>query len=467
MNYNAILLVFFISWMFACTPKSSTSQAPETNQATVVKQESQPDKIFPYPIHQNEMDNGLNVVTVEYPSDGLAAFYIVVEVGSREEVEEGKTGFAHFFEHMMFRGTDNYSKEEYSETLKSIGAAANANTWLDRTVYHMTGNANMLDKMFEIEADRFMNLNYSVHDFKTEAGAVKGEYTKNYASPYQQINEKTVDAAFENHTYKHTTMGFWEDVVDMPNQYDYSLQFFDRFYRPEYSTILVVGDVTAEEVNQLAEKYFGMWERGDYKPQIPNEPEQTETKTAHIKNENFPPYLGLNYKSAPYDDQSIELAALDVISNMMFSERSDLYKKLVLDEQKLRFLSGGAFFTKDPYLFSIQSSLVSPEDMQYVKDEITKALNDLKTNPVDSLLLNNAKSNLKYSFAMELDNPTDIAEMLSYSIWVSGDPESFNRLYALYEKVTPDDIMETAKKYFVPEKLTIATISPNEEGGLK
>src|SRR5690606_14611142 len=369
MNYNAILLVFFISWMFACTPKSSTSQAPETNQATEVKQESQPDKIFPYPIHQNEMDNGLNVVTVEYPSDGLAAFYIVVEVGSREEVEEGKTGFAHFFEHMMFRGTDNYSKEEYSETLKSIGAAANANTWLDRTVYHMTGNSNMLDKMFEIEADRFMNLNYSVHDFKTEAGAVKGEYTKNYASPYQQINEKTVDAAFENHTYKHTTMGFWEDVVDMPNQYDYSLQFFDRFYRPEYSTILVVGDVTAEEVNQLAEKYFGMWERGDYKPQIPNEPEQTETKTAHIKNENFPPYLGLNYKSAPYDDQSIELAALDVISNMMFSERSDLYKKLVLEEQKLRFLSGGAFFTKDPYLFSIQSSLVSPEDMQYVKDE--------------------------------------------------------------------------------------------------
>lgn len=463
MKYTAILLFVFIFWITACSPKPSGS----TSQAPVIEEEgAQPNKIFPYPIHQKEMENGLNVVTVEYPSEGLAAFYIVVGVGSREEVEEGKTGFAHFFEHMMFRGTDNYSKEEYSETLKSIGAAANANTWLDRTVYHMTGNADMLDKMFEIEADRFMNLNYSVHDFKTEAGAVKGEYTKNYASPYQQINEKMVDVAFENHTYKHTTMGFWDDVVDMPNQYDYSLEFFDRFYRPEYTTILVVGDVTPEEVNQLSEKYFGMWKEGSYKPQIPTEPVQDETRVAHVKNENFPPYLSLNYKSPAYDDQSIELAALDIISTILFSERSDLYKKLVIEEQKLRFLSGGAFFTKDPYLFSISSSLVDVEDMQYVKDEITQALNNIKTNPIDPVLLKSAKSNLKYSFAMGLDNPTDIAEMLSYSIWVGEDPESFNRLYALYEKVTPDDIMETAKKYFVPEKLTIATISPKEEGGL-
>ncbi len=89
--------------------------------------------ILPYPIVEKKLENGANVVTVPYPSDGIAAFYIIMRVGSMEEVEEGKTGFAHFFEHMMFRGTENISKEEYNEILKSIGAAANANTWLDRT----------------------------------------------------------------------------------------------------------------------------------------------------------------------------------------------------------------------------------------------------------------------------------------------------------------------------------------------
>ncbi len=183
-------------------------------------QQAAMNNILPYPIYQKKLKNGLNVVTIPYDSPGIASFYIVMRVGSRDEVEAGKSGFAHFFEHMMFRGTDKYPSEKYSETLKSTGASANANTSLDRTLYHMTGNAAMLDKMFEIEADRFMNLKYSVQQFKTEAGAVKGEYTKNYSSPYAQLNEKMSDAAFTSHTYKHTTMGFFNDVVDMPNQYE-------------------------------------------------------------------------------------------------------------------------------------------------------------------------------------------------------------------------------------------------------
>lgn len=458
MKYILLGIATFIAVFTSCTPTDDANEAATANTSA--------SSLFPYPIHQHQMDNGLNVVTVAYPSPGLAAFYIVVRVGSREEVEEGKTGFAHFFEHMMFRGTDNYSKEEYSAVLKSIGAAANANTWLDRTVYHMTGNAEMLDKMFEIEADRFMHLNYSVHDFKTEAGAVKGEYTKNYASPYQQIREKLVATAFKNHTYQHTTMGFWEDVVDMPNQYDYSLEFFDRFYRPEYATILVVGDVTSQQVEELAHKYFGAWKKGSYQPEIPHEPEQNETRYAHVQNSNFPPYLSLNYKSPGFDNETIDNAVLDVIANLLFSKRSDLYKKLVINEQKLRFLSGGAYYTRDPFLFSINSSLVDAADMEYIKNEIETSLEDLKTNPVDSALLADTKSNLKYSFSMQMDNPTAIAEELSYAIWVSGDPEALNKLYAKYERVTAEDIMQVAQKYFVPEKLTIATISPKEEGGL-
>lgn len=425
------------------------------------------DKILPNTIHQHRLDNGLNVVTVPFDAPGLAAFYIITRVGSRNEVEDGVTGFAHFFEHMMFRGTEKYSKEQYAAALKSTGAAANANTWLDRTVYHMTGNANELKLMFELEADRFMNLAYSEHDFKTEAGAVKGEYTKNFASPYSQLREKLAETAFTTHTYGHTTMGYFDDIVDMPNQYEYSMKFFDRYYRPEYNTVLVVGDVTPKQVNGLAEKYFGAWETGDYVSTVPAEPEQTETRYTHLQNGSIPPYLNMSYKGPAFSDERIDMPALDVLASIVFSDTSELYKKLVLEEQKVRFMGGGALDTIDPHLFSIQASLVDKDDMGYVMEEIEKAIRQVQEQGVDDTLLERTKSNLKYSFAMRMDTPTNIAESLSHYIWLTGNPESVNRLYALYDKVTVDDVMAVANQYLQPERLTIATISEDDKGALK
>ena len=430
-----------------------------------------PDKksknILPYPIHQHMMSNGLNVVTVPFESPGIAAFYIVVRAGSRDEIEKGKSGFAHFFEHMMFRGTEKYPKEKYEETLKGIGASANANTSLDRTVYHMTGNALMLEKMFELESDRFMNLKYSLQDFKTEAGAVKGEYTKNFSSPYMQIYEKLHATAFTTHTYSHTTIGYFEDIVDMPNQYDYSLQFFDRFYRPEYSTIMVVGDVKPEQVNALAEKYFSQWKKGSYVSNVPKEPEQKETRYTHVQVPNFPPYLELAFKSPAFSDKAMDMPALDILSSILFSEKSDLYNKLVIQEQKVRSLGGGATDSRDPYLFGVEASLVKADDMQYVKDEIMKAIEKAKKEAIDPKVLAETLSHVKYTFAMRIDSPDDIARSLANYIWTTGDPESLNRAYANYEKVTSKDLMTVANKYLNAQQLTIATISPNQEGGVK
>ena len=424
-------------------------------------------KILPYPISQYKLANGLNVVTVPFDSSGLAAFYIVVRVGSRNEVEPGVTGFAHFFEHMMFRGTDKYPREKYNEVLKMTGAGANANTSLDRTIYHMTGNVDYLEKMFELESDRFMNLNYPEHDFKVEAGAVKGEYTKNFANPYQRLYESLLNTAFDVHTYKHTTMGFFEDIVDMPNQYEYSLKFFDRYYRPEYSTIVIVGDVKAEKVNALAEKYFSEWKSGSYSVAIPREPEQTEKRSVHLQDGSIPPFMSLNYKGPAFSDSKIDMAALDVLSTILFSQNSELYKKLVVEEQKLRFLGGGAMNSRDPYLINIQASFISKDDFQYVRDEITKAIENIKVNGVSQNVLNETKSNLKYSFAMSIDNPDAIANSLCHFIYLTGEPESLNNFYALYDKVTDEDIKMVANKFFNDNVLTIATISADEKGGVE
>lgn len=423
--------------------------------------------ILPYRIYQHDMANGLKVVTVPFESPGIAAFYLIIRAGSRDETEPGKSGFAHFFEHMMFRGTDKYPNKKYQEVLKGIGASANANTSNDRTLYHMTGNAEMLDKMFELESDRFMNLHYSLQDFKTEAGAVKGEYTKNFSSPYMQLYEKTRSTAFIKHTYSHTTIGFLDDIVDMPNQYDYSIKFFERFYRPEYCTILVVGDVHPEKVNALAEEYFGTWEKGSYRSAVASEPQQKETRFAHIQVPNFPPFLELDFKSPAFDDHKIDMPALDILSSILFSEKSDLYKKLVLNERKVRYLAGGAPDSKDPYLFSVETSVVDAGDMQYVKDEIMAAINKAKKDPMEKEKLAVTLSHMRYSFAMRIDSPDDIAGTLSNYIWLTGDPESLNRTYANYEKVTPEDLMMVANKYLNESQLTISTISPNETGGVQ
>ncbi len=442
--------------LIATSAVTGADSAPDRNE-----------KILPYPIFQHRLDNGLNVVTVPFDSPGLAAFHIITRVGARNEVEPGVTGFAHFFEHMMFRGTEKYSKEEYAAALKSTGAAANANTTQDRTNYHMTGNSEKLELMFELESDRFMNLQYSEHEFKTEAGAVKGEYTKNFASPYSQINEKRAETAFTTHTYSHTTMGYFKDIVDMPNQYEYSKLFFDRYYRPEYNTVLVVGDVTPEQVNALAEKYFGSWERGSYESVVPQEPEQTETRYVHLQNDSIPPYFSMSYKGPAFSDTQIDMPALDVLSSIVFSNTSDLYKKLVITEQKVRWISGGASDSRDPGLFTIQVSMVEKADMPYVMAEIEKAIAKVKAEGVDEDILKRTKSNLKYSFAMGIDTPGAIANSLSHYIQLTGDPESVNRTYAQYDKVTAEDVKKMANQYFVPEHLTIATISGDELGALQ
>src|SRR4051794_23861658 len=230
---------------------------------------AQPQKIFPYAYTQEDLPSGLRLITVPTDYANIVAVYIVVQTGSRNEVEAGHTGFAHLFEHLMFRGTAQYPPEKYNQTLNRIGAASNASTSDDHTVYHTTFSKEDLDTVLAMEADRFQHLKYAEPEFKTESLAVLGEYNKNSANPGNKLDEMLYDTAYDVHTYKHTAMGFLHDIQDMPNQYEYSLKFFDRYYRPEYTTILVVGDVKAKAVRPLVDKYWGAWKRGSYYPDIP------------------------------------------------------------------------------------------------------------------------------------------------------------------------------------------------------
>ena len=179
-------------------------------------------RVFPYTVHEKVLGNGLRVLAVPTGQPDVVSLQIPVAVGSRNEVEPGKSGFAHFFEHMMFRGSENYSADEYGDLLKNIGADQNAYTTDDRTVYHTTFTKADLELMMQVEADRFQRLQYAEPEFRTEALAVLGEYNKNSASPLSKLIEVQRAAAFQAHTYRHTTMGFLEDIQQMPEQFAYS-----------------------------------------------------------------------------------------------------------------------------------------------------------------------------------------------------------------------------------------------------
>jgi len=144
-----------------------------------------------------------------------------------------------------------------------------------------------------------------------------------------------------------------------------------------------------------------------------------------------------------------------------------LYEELVINDQKVRSVEGGAYNTRDPFLVSVEASLVNVNDLQYVKDRITTTLEKAKSDSPDLKAMEAARMNIKNSFRMRIDNPTTIAENLSFFTWLSGDPESLNRYYANYDKVTPADLQRVAKKYFTPERLTVGTISPNDTENLK
>jgi len=421
---------------------------------------AQQQKIFPYDYEQHDFSNGMRLITVPTDFPNVVALYIVVQTGSRNEIEPGKTGFAHFFEHMMFRGTKEFPPDKYNSVLKEAGASFNAFTSDDLTAYHTTFSKPDLETILRMEADRFQNLEYAEGVFKTEALAVLGEYNKNSASPMMKISETLRGLAFTTHTYKHTTMGFLEDIKDMPNQYDYSRKFFDRYYRPEYTTLIVAGDVDKAAAKKLVEKYWGPWKRGSYTAPVPAEPPQKEAQKGHI---DWPtptlPWLVLAFRAPAYSDTTKETATLDLITFLGFSENSPLYRKLVLEEQKVDVLRATYQDHIDPYLLTVMTRVKKQEDMDSVREQILSALAGFKDNLVKEEELDKVKRHIRYSFALAMDNSEAIASTLAHYVALRRTPETMNRVFELYSQITPEDVRAVARKYFLESGRTTVTLT--------
>lgn len=420
-------------------------------------------KIFDLPYLMRDLDNGLRVIVVPTDYPDIVSIQIPVQTGSRNEVEPGKSGFAHFFEHMMFRGTEAHPPDVYSDILKKAGADQNAYTSDDYTNYHITFTKDDLEKVIELEADRFQYLDYSEEQFRTEALAVKGEYLKNFSNPLQKLFERVRDLMYTEHTYKHTTMGFIEDIEVMPDQMEYANTFFDRWYRPEKTVVILVGDVDAEETFALVEKYWGGWERGDYDAEIPVERPLDGPRYEHLAWESpTQPWLTMTFRGPAYAPAEKDMPSLDLISSIYFSESSDLYQKLVIRDQVVDQLFAYFPDRKDPGGLMLAARLTDIDSIVNVRDAINAALVEARTQLVPERKVEETKSRLRYGFTSRLDNSSGIAEMLAGFVHFSRTPETVNEVYATYDSLTASDLRDAANQYFVDSQRVTVTLSNDE-----
>jgi zinc protease len=433
--------------------------AAAQKKAPTPKEGSLPD-ILPFKAGEKQLSNGLRVIVVPTGFPNIVSLQIPVQTGSRNEVEVGKSGFAHFFEHMMFRGTPDYPPEKYQGILTQMGARQNAYTTDDYTNYHTTFSKEDLELMLKVEADRFQNLTYDEAAFKTESRAVLGEYNKNSANPVRKLDEAQREKGYTTHTYKHTTMGFLKDIEDMPNQYAYSKNFFARWYRPEHTTVIVAGDVEPEAVFRLVEKYWSGWKPGNYRTAIPQEPPAKGPVFTNVTwSSPTLPWVSVAFHGPAFSDTEKDFAALDMLFDLSFGETSPLYKRLVETEQKVDQMFADSGGNADPSLSTVYARVKKAEDAVAVRDQILATFAGAAAAPVDPERLAEAKSNARYSFARRLDNTETIAATLARFVRYDRSYQTLNRLYRTYASLTPDDLQAVAKRYFTDANLVVATLS--------
>jgi zinc protease len=415
-------------------------------------------KAFPFPVETHALPNGLRVVFISYDSPGLVAYYTLMRVGSRNEVEKGRSGFAHFFEHMMFRGTKKHSSQDYNDTVTRLGLNTNAFTSEDMTVYHLYGPAKALPTIIEYEADRFQNLDYDEPAFRTEAGAILGEYIKSASNPEQKMQESMVETAFTRHTYAHTVIGYLKDIENMPSGYEYSREFFRRYYTPDNATIFIAGDFDKAATLSQIEKAYGTWKGKLDAARIPAEPRQRQSRRAQIDwDKPTLPRIWIAWHTPAASD--IRRAAVQNLLNAyLFGPTSPLYQGLVLGRQLVDTMFPTYGDHRDPNLFGVLMRVKDAKNLRTVETAVLREIKNLAGGRVDARRLEAVRSNLRYSNIMGLDKADAAAVTLAVNTALTGDVDYLNKEFAALATVQPGDLQDFAKRNFMDLNRTTVTL---------
>ena len=410
------------------------------------------------------LSNGLQVILLENHSVPVIDLQVWYHVGGKDE-QPGRTGFAHLFEHLMFKGSAHVGPDEHSRIIESVGGFDNAETGDDTTNYFETFPSNYLERVLWLEADRMGSLNVDDANFKSERKVVEEERRVRVDNqPYGSLEEDLRAAAFTVHGYHHTPIG---SIADLENATLQDVRdFFNTYYKPNNATLVIVGDFNSDQALGWAKKYFeGI--PASAKP-IPRrdtpEPAQTEERDVKKSYSNTPlPAIVIGYKiPARYQPDSYPL---DLASNILAGgESSRLYQSLVYKDQIAVQAGGFGNFTEDPNLFwayAIMNQGHTPEDGDKA---IVNILDGLKEAPVDSKELEKAKNQEVSGFILGRDTDERKAVALASAAVIGKDPGLVNTELDHYLKVSASDIQKAAEQYFVLQHATVLTVTPAARG---
>ncbi len=410
------------------------------------------------------LPNGMKVVMLEDHSTPIVHLQMWYHVGSKNE-KPGRTGFAHLFEHMMFKGSKNVEPEGHPSYVSSVGGQSNAFTDEDATVFWETVPAQYLPLVLWLEADRLASLRIEEKVFKTEREVVKEERRMRIENqPYGRLQEIIAEHAFTVHPYKHPVIGSMKDLEAASVQ-DVR-DFFQTYYVPGNATAVLVGDFDAKEALALVTQYLGRVPKSDkaVPRDIPKEPPQTKERRVTINEEwPLPAVVVAHHVTFDGDADSYPLhIASKVLSD---GQSSRIYRKLVYEKGIALAAFGGGKIIEDPNLFFAVAIVQPGHTTEEATNALIAELDKLRNEPISANELQQAKNQFARDYILGRESNQSKAEMLGHAAVIHDDIKTADGEFDIFQNLTVADVQRVARTYFTPESRLVLTIMPKGSNG--
>ena len=407
------------------------------------------------------LDNGLHVILHEDKSTPIVAVSIMYHVGSKNEKPD-KTGFAHFFEHLLFEGTENIKRGEFDSYVENAGGTLNANTSFDRTYYYEILPSNQLELGLWLESERLLHAKVENVGIETQREVVKEERRQRIDNqPYGSILQEAMVRAYKDHPYRWPIIGYMEHL-NAAEDADYK-NFYKDFYVPNNAVLSIAGDLDIAEAKVWIEKYFGAIPRGTkeiYRPTVVEAPLGGEVRDTIFDNIQLPAVVQTYRIPAQGTPDFYAVSMLGTLLSQ--GESSRLNKALVDDKQQAVFVGNFALDLEDPGVsiaFGICNMGITPDQVEKsIDEEVAKARDELISEKEFQKLRNQVEND----FVSSNSRIAGIAESLANYHMYYGDAGLINNELERYLAVTKEDIKRVANKYFHKDNRVVLYYLPKE-----
>jgi len=440
------------------------------SSANVVAQVSMPRIDF----RQQTLANGMHVISAVDHSNPTVAIQVWYHVGSKDD-PVGRSGFAHLFEHIMFKATKNMKSEMMDRLTEDVGGFNNAFTNPDVTVYYEVVPSNYLETLLWAEGDRLSGLTVDEPNFKSERSVVEEEYRQTYlAPPYGMLSYLIDQQSFTTHPYKRPTIGSIEDLdaASLENVQ----KFHQTFYRPDNATLVVVGDFDPKQLDAWVAKYLGSIPKPAIAlPRVDvKEPERTAERRITHYSSNVPlPAIALSYIAPAEKNPDAE--PLQVAATILSQgESSRLYKSLIYDQQVAQSADVTPDLREDVSLFYFNVVLATGKKPEDVERALLAEIKKMQDAPVSAAELNKAKNQLVTNELQQRETSNGKALALGSAAVLLGDANRVNTDLAKLQAVTAADVQRVMAKYltsnnrlviyYLPESSRTGATSSNPNG---